>query len=248
MRRFMVLLGADIRFQFRYGFYAVYLIVSLLYIFVLRILPGSARDAARAVVVFSDPAALGLFFMGAILLYEKSDRVFSSLAVSPVRPLEYVMAKAASLAMVSLAAALLVQLGSGGRLDVYFIPAIVLSAMLFTLAGLCIGAHRSTLNGFLLSTVPAELALMLPALAWRFAGKPGWLLWHPGAMAMDLLETGSGSPPVQATAAAAQATAAPGMAPWLVVGLAAWIVPAAVLAVGRVQEMILRDAGGGGAA
>jgi fluoroquinolone transport system permease protein len=160
--------------------------------------------------------------------------VFSSLAVSPVRPLEYVMAKAASLAMVSLAAAILVQLGSGGRLDVYFIPAIVLSAMLFTLAGLCIGARRSTLNGFLLATVPAELALMLPALAWRFAGRPGWLLWHPGVLAMYLLEPGPGSP------------SAPRMAPLLVVGLAAWMVPAAVLAVRRVHEMIIRDAGGGG--
>ena len=76
MKRFLVLLGADIRFQFRYGFYAVYLIVSALYIIAVRLLPESVRPAARAVVVFSDPAALGLFFMGAILLYEKSDRVF----------------------------------------------------------------------------------------------------------------------------------------------------------------------------
>ena len=43
--------------------------------------------------VISDPAAMGLFFMGAVILPEKSQRVTSFFAVSPLKAWEYVGAK-----------------------------------------------------------------------------------------------------------------------------------------------------------
>ncbi|HCT90783.1 MAG TPA: ABC transporter permease, partial [Lachnospiraceae bacterium] len=46
---------------------------------------------------FSDPAAMGLFFMGAVVLLEKGQHTPCAVAVSPVRAMEYIAAKVASL-------------------------------------------------------------------------------------------------------------------------------------------------------
>lgn len=52
-------------------------------------------------MIYSDPAAMGLFFMGAIVLLEKSQRVLNSLAVSPVKVSEYILSKVISLGVIS---------------------------------------------------------------------------------------------------------------------------------------------------
>ncbi|MFR1297115.1 MAG: hypothetical protein ACLSBH_17740 [Coprobacillus cateniformis] len=52
--------------------------------FVLVILPETWQETVASLMIYSDPAAMGLFFMGAIVLFEKSQRVLNSLAVSPI--------------------------------------------------------------------------------------------------------------------------------------------------------------------
>ena len=80
------LILSDIRFQFRYGFYTIYLVFTLVYVGLLFALPNAWRTDAALIMIFTDPAAMGLFFMGAIVLFEKNERVLDSLAVSPVAP------------------------------------------------------------------------------------------------------------------------------------------------------------------
>lgn len=92
----------DMKFQARYGFYLLYGFLTVLYAAVLVSLPRSWRENAAALLIFSDPAAMGLFFMGAIILLEKSQRVTAFFAVSPLKALEYVSAKVLSLSTVGL--------------------------------------------------------------------------------------------------------------------------------------------------
>ena len=92
---------SDIRFQFRYGFYFIYLVFSLVYIGMLFAFPENWRQTAALLMIFTDPAAMGLFFMGAIVLFEKSERVLNSIAVSPVKPLEYVVSKLVSIGLIA---------------------------------------------------------------------------------------------------------------------------------------------------
>ena len=77
----------DMKFQARYGFYLLYGFLTALYAAVLLSLPQAWQANAAALLIFSDPAALGLFFMGAILLLETSQRVTSFFAVSPIKTL-----------------------------------------------------------------------------------------------------------------------------------------------------------------
>lgn len=125
--RIVCLLKGDIRQQWKYGFYGLYLILTLIYAGVLSILPSNWKVTGTALIIFSDPAALGLFFMGAVILLERSQRVLESLAVSPVRPEEYIVSKALSLALIStLAAAVLGVVGGSPSLPLY-VPAHLLA-------------------------------------------------------------------------------------------------------------------------
>jgi len=191
MKRIAKLTLADIRFQFRYGFYALYAIVSLLYVVCIRLLPVGWREAARIVTVFSDPAALGLFFMGAILLFEKGEGVLPSLAVSPVRIGEYVLSKMLSIALVSVFAGLVVVIASGGSPGPGLLAGLLAGSFLFTLTGIVFGSGAATLNRFLIITVPAEICIMVPALAWHFGFCPPILLIHPGVLVIGLFSPGS---------------------------------------------------------
>lgn len=95
----------DMRFQAKYGFYFLYTIFTVIYVTVLFALPENWQEKAAVILIFSDPAAMGLFFMGAIVLLEKSQHTPCAFAVSPVRPMEYIIAKVSSLSAISLVAA-----------------------------------------------------------------------------------------------------------------------------------------------
>ena len=72
MRTINVIKG-DIRFQIKYGFYLLYFIMIILYMILLSMLSGDIKEIVTAVCVYSDPAAMGMFFMGAMALLEKTD-------------------------------------------------------------------------------------------------------------------------------------------------------------------------------
>ena len=95
----------DMRFQAKYGFYFLYAVLTIIYVIVLLAVPESWRENIAAILIFSDPASMGLFFMGAIVLLEKNQHTPCAFAVSPVRAEEYIAAKSGSLSVISLVVA-----------------------------------------------------------------------------------------------------------------------------------------------
>ena len=191
MRTKALLIG-DIRFQFKYGFYFLYVVFAILYISLLHALPVSWRKQAAVLMIFSDPAAMGLYFMGAIVLFEKSERVLNSIAISPVKPMEYVVSKLISIALISTLVGLLIGI-AGQRIDnpFFFILGIFLGSCLFSAVGLIVASNIATLNQFVVATIPAELVINVPAIAWFFGWKPGWLVLHPGVCIIELCQNGA---------------------------------------------------------
>lgn len=191
MRTKALFLG-DIRFQFKYGFYFIYLFFSILYIGLLYALPPEWRQTAAILMVFSDPAAMGLYFMGAIVLFEKSERVLDSVAISPVKPYEYVVSKLCSIGCISTIVA--VAIGASANVipkPFYFIIGVFLCSCLFSAIGLIFACRISSLNQFVIATIPAELLINIPAIAWLFGYQKSWLLFHPGVCLIELCK-GSG--------------------------------------------------------
>ncbi|MFO7584798.1 MAG: hypothetical protein R6W69_08715 [Anaerolineales bacterium] len=193
--KLLVLLRGDVRFQFKYGFYLLYLFFALFYIGLLAALPQDWRQKAAVLMVFSDPAAMGLFFMGAIVLYEKSERVLDSLAVSPIKVQHYVYSKLLSLALISTAVALAIG-AFGGILarPLYFLAGALIGSLLFSALGLIIAARIHTLNEFIIFTVPIQIFINIPALVYLFGWQPVWLLLHPGVCMIELFNAGPYAP------------------------------------------------------
>ncbi len=187
----MPLIKGDFRLQWKYGFYGLYLLLCTLYIGILLLLPEDMRRTAAILMIFSDPAAMGLFFLGAMVLFEQSQRVVSSLAVAPITAKAYVLSKLLSLSLVSTGAGLVIALFSGGGMNMLSLLAgVFLGSLLFSAVGMILAARAATLNRFLLSTIPAEILIFLPAALWLFGGQPQVLLLHPGVCVIALLYGG----------------------------------------------------------
>ncbi|MFW5852388.1 MAG: ABC transporter permease [Bacteroidota bacterium] len=158
---------ADIRFQFKQGFYLVYVLITVMYLIILSFLPEDILSVGLPLVVFFDPSVLGLFFIGGIIMLEKMQGVLSVLVVSPLRTIEYILSKVISLAFVSVLAAFAItgfsNYGSVNWLLVFL--STVLTSAIFTLCGIMITAGCNTVNQYMIKTVPYMLLLVLPCFS-----------------------------------------------------------------------------------
>ncbi len=190
------LILADIRFQIRYGFYTIYSLFTLVYLGLLYALPDAWRSDVAAVMIFTDPAAMGLFFMGAIVLFEKNERVLDSIAVSPVGAWDYVLSKLISIGLISTLVAAVIGLGAGVvRSPLLFLVSVFLCSCLFSSLGLIATCKIKTLNQFFLAAVPLEILTVVPAILWMFFVPSNLFVLHPGA-SMLMLCTGRGIMPL----------------------------------------------------
>jgi hypothetical protein len=70
----------DVRLQYRYGFYGVYAVLTVLFAATLRSVPsGAARETALLLVVFSDPSFLGFYFV-AVTRFDSINAFYIGLA------------------------------------------------------------------------------------------------------------------------------------------------------------------------
>lgn len=185
--RLQALFFGDVRAQFKYGFYFIYLFFTVVYISLLYAFPPEWRQPAAILMIYSDPAAMGLYFMGAIVLFEKSERVLDSIAVSPAKPFEYVVSKLCSIGCISTIVALAIGYFSDTiSQPVLFIAGVFLCSCLISAIGLMIACKISSLNQFIIATIPAELVINIPAVAWIFGYEKNWLLFHPGVCLIEL--------------------------------------------------------------
>ena len=182
----------DIRFQLKYGFYLLYLVISMIYIGIIFALPASMRGIVSAVVAFSDPSALGLFFMGAIILFEKSERVLNSLFISPLTIDEYILGKVVSLSIIATAVGTAIVLTTGtGKIHLFpLVSGLILGSILFSLTGLIIAARVNSLNQFMIGVIPLGTLLSLPSFLIIFGFDNIFLQLHPGVIVLKLILNG----------------------------------------------------------
>ncbi len=176
--RLLRLIVGDIRFQWRYGFYLIYAVFCTLYTFLLFIIPQSWRENAASIMIYSDPAAMGLFFMGAIVLLEKSERVLNAIAVSPVKASEYITAKVISLAIISALVSLILALAARLPNILAVLLTTVLTSVIFTLFGIIAATRINSLNRYVLVTFPIEIVCFIPPLIYLFTPQ-GFIRWFP---------------------------------------------------------------------
>ncbi|WP_334074547.1 MULTISPECIES: ABC transporter permease [Paenibacillus] len=163
----------DLRFQWRHGFYGVYLFVCFCYWILLRFVPENYREITATVLTFSDPAALGLILAGGIVLLEKDQGIHDPLFVTPVYVRDYLLSKATSLTVLSLTAGWIIHLSSGSlpSSSFAFSAGVVLTSTFMTLLSIGVAARYRTVNSFILMTQVYAMPVVLPLLGF-------FDLWH----------------------------------------------------------------------
>lgn len=182
------LLKGDLFFLARYGLFIVYAVFIAVYLIILHYLPGETGTFVMKLLVFSDPAAMGLFFMGAVVLLEKSQRVNCSLAVSPVTISEYITSKAIAFLIAGLVVGIIIAFGSGRSLGIAALLGVAGGSLLFSMGGLFVASKTRSLNQFIICSLPIEIFVSAPGFLFAFGkiSSPLWLV-HPGIAAMNLL-------------------------------------------------------------
>ena len=189
MRKLNVIKG-DMIFQWKYGFYALYFLMIIIYLVVFSFFKGDIKDTIVSICVYSDPAAMGMFFMGALILLEKSQRIINSIAVSPVTAEEYILGKLISIGIISeiVGIVLMIQRSPVN----YFLCAVGIFAgsVIFSLCGIIVGAKIQSLNQYIIWTLPFEIVGFVPVILYRigFLWDNRLMLLHPGCAVMQLLE------------------------------------------------------------
>ncbi|SDM95685.1 ABC transporter permease [Acetanaerobacterium elongatum] len=175
-------LRSDIQFQFRQGLYLLYILVTAVYIIVLQKLPGGeVRQYLAALTIYTDPAIVGFFFIGGIVMLEKQQGVLDCLAVTPLSPAEYLFSKAISFGMLSLFATVVIvfaAVGAEGNLLLLLIS-VGVSSVCFTFFGFLAAGSCRTVNQYFVRAVPMMLAAILPCFSiigfpfsWLFRALP----------------------------------------------------------------------------
>lgn len=187
--RLLCVLKNDIRYQVRYGFYFIYLILTIMYILILnQIEDQTVKRLAGTLIILSDPAVLGYFFIGGIWLLEKEEGLHRYTAIAPLKKSEYVLSKTFSLGLVSTFSATIITGITMPWVNLLALAGTVfLSSCFFTLIGLLLATLAKTVNGYLMISVPPALLLLTPGVLSLFGINMPFAAIIPGTFVFTLI-------------------------------------------------------------
>lgn len=162
--RLINMIWCDIKYQIKYGFYFIYSIISLFYIAVLFFIPKEIVEHAAAIIVLSDPAAIGFFFIGGIILLERDEGIHGYFSILPLTNREYIISKVISLSIISTLVGVVVSaiaLGNKVNYVLLFIFVFV-GASVFTLMGIAAGSVAKSVNQYFMISIPISMVFMAP--------------------------------------------------------------------------------------
>ncbi|WP_404443006.1 hypothetical protein LG307_13875 [Sutcliffiella horikoshii] len=164
MKKLFWMLYTDIKFQYLHGFYYAYLFMVTIYVLLLHATPVYYLQPLTVLVVFTDPTILGCFFIGGIVLLEKSQSVYPSIFMTSLKVKTFIASKVISLSFLSLVSSLVILI-LVHKVEFHFVPlciGIVLSSVVFTLIGFLLAVRVRTVNQFLLASPLVITVFFLP--------------------------------------------------------------------------------------
>ncbi len=166
-KRLLNCIKADIKFQLKHGFYTVYIVLSVIYIIILGYIPHETQKIVLPLLVYFDPAGLGLFFIGGMVLLEKEQGVLALLYITPLKTEEYIISKVITLGLISTLAGAAISMASYGMSADYALLAggTFLVSVFYTLIGIIIASKASSVNAYIVKMVPAIVILIIPCLS-----------------------------------------------------------------------------------
>lgn len=183
-------LGHEMKLQMKNGLYAIYIVVNLIYLFLMGYVPDDYKEIVLSIIIFSDPTALGMIFIGAFMLLEKIGGVTGGIAVSPLGAGQYIGGKVVSMLFISLVTSLVLTTGVKGT-NYHFIGLaliITISSILFTLLGILTAIYTRTLNEYLMVIIGAGFIIALPLIDYFHLMKLPFLRIIPTYYVFQIIE------------------------------------------------------------
>jgi fluoroquinolone transport system permease protein len=192
--RVATLIAHDARLQWRYGIYAAYSVVLAMYAAVIVSAGDRLPAWVTATIVFTDPAALGFFFLGALMMLERSEGVRTALTVAPIAAADYLGAKAATLTTMALVAcAVLISLVHGAKDPLLLLVAVALTSLQYVGIGVPIALRFKTVSGYLIGSAGFLTPLIAPGFLALLDPFPLWLAAVPAVSQYRLMLVSTGA-------------------------------------------------------
>jgi len=167
MRNLRNALKSDFKFQYKEGFFYIYLAICIIYLVILSVLPSSILSIILPILIYSDPAGLGLFFIGGMIMLERRQGIINYLIVTPLLVKEYILSKVITLSTLAVVVSLIITFFTSTYTPInYFIliTSTFFTANFFTMIGIFITLPCTNLNEYFVKIIPWMILLSLPCL------------------------------------------------------------------------------------
>ena len=159
MTRLASALKLDFQLQLRYGFYYAAIFITLVWAVIIRLLPAWSMSAALPVVMFTDLATVGFFFIAGMILFEKGEQTLFAVVVTPLRFWEYLTSKLVTMTVLAIIISMVVVVVAVGLNFNPFL--LVLGVSLLSLIALLIGFIAvSPFNSISSFIIPSQIFLI----------------------------------------------------------------------------------------
>lgn len=180
----------DARLQARYGIYVAYAFVVFVYVSVLVSAGPYLPGWLSGVIIFSDPAAIGFYFLGALMMLERGEGVRAALAATPVTAGAYLFAKTFTLTVLAMIAVAAICLAARRSVDwPLLVAAVVLTSIQYVGIGVPIALRFRTTTAYLIGSAGFLFPVIAPGFLALIDPTPWWLWWIP-AVAQNEADAG----------------------------------------------------------
>ena len=155
--------------MYRYKIIHISILSVILYFITTQAIPDLDRPIFHSLLLFFDPAVIGIVFVGALVLFEKSENVLQALVITPMIVDDYILTKISSLTILSIISAsifiILLNLFSNIEFDILFLTSgITLTSVMLILLGFILVSRVNSINEYLLAMIVAFLGLLFPPM------------------------------------------------------------------------------------
>jgi hypothetical protein len=193
MSRFFTLVLNDFRILHRTGYvWATVAIFAVLLFVALQVAGLDFEGFAKVVaaIILLDVVLTPVLVVGLMILLELGQGSFAALAATPLSRTTYLAARTATVSLIGAAEmSLLAVIAYDGSLSVGLLLLALLSiAAIASISATIIVSPFRSLYPFMVPMFGWILFLGAPAYGVLFDWNPAWLIWHPTAPAMTLLQ------------------------------------------------------------
>jgi len=154
---------------YRYKIIHISLLSVVLYFLTTQAVPDMNIPIFHTMLLFFDPAIIGIMFIGALVLFEKSENVLQALVITPMQVDDYLLSKITSLTILSVISATifvtLLNIFSGIDFNIpYLAISIILTSVMLILLGFILVSRVNSINEYLLAMAVAFLGLLFPPM------------------------------------------------------------------------------------